>query len=449
MHDSRKTMAFRLLMAAMLVTAASPSAFATTISGTVTFQGNVVFVAPIPGITETDITVSSGPGIQPTGNGEHCDIVANDTADVAAGGAYPDTGSLSVGIEISKGGMGGQDPDGNCRVQLQASGNDGANVSAYGTVTVEVTVIEIGASATVVVPDDIELRQSKTQAGLSKDCLKYTKKQMKARAKCNRTLWTLGGAEGSLKCKAAEDEPVDCDPANYAEGVVAFSHDGMNQQVDPMTAVSIDLDVVGEQAKCQNYIGKASAGFVAKRNQLVQKHCIDLLLDDEACRAQAVTDSKAKFSVIDNCVTAQMTDTGTGLVVPDVSEPCASACIPGGTLDRKCLKDCLELELSTLSDLLIGDVPLCGNDIEQAGEGCDDGNVASGDCCSATCGVEPAGSQTCGLGICEVTVAQCDVNGDPVTCTPGPAGVEAGNCGDGLDNDCDGLVDAADVVDCP
>ena len=28
-------------------------------------------------------------------------------------------------------------------------------------------------------------------------------------------------------------------------------------------------------------------------------------------------------------------------------------------------------------------------------------------------------------------------------------GVEAGNCADGIDNDCDGLVDTADVVDCP
>jgi hypothetical protein len=39
--------------------------------------------------------------------------------------------------------------------------------------------------------------------------------------------------------------------------------------------------------------------------------------------------------------------------------------------------------------------------------------------------------------------------GAPVTCTPGTPGVEAGNCADGIDNDCDGDVDAADLIDCP
>lgn len=426
----------------MLLAAAPVSA--SDITGTVTFSGNVVMASPIPGIALGDLTVASGPGIEATGNGQQCAIVTNGSAPVGALGAWPDSGSLSVTMTISRGGP--NPPDGTCLLQLHASGNDGANVSAYGTVTVEVTVAEIGANAAVVA-DDIVVRQSKVQAGLSKDCLKYTKKQMKARAKCNRTLWMLGGAEGSLKCKAAEDEPVDCDPANYSEEVIARAFGDMDQQVDAPAALAIDYKAVPDQAKCQKAIGQASVNFVARRNQVVQKNCIDAVADSDACRAQAVTDAKAKLTPIDNCVGDQVTDSGSGLVIPQVAEPCESQCFTAGVLDRKCLKDCLQLELSTLSDLLIGDVPSCGNDVVQGGEACDDGNEVSGDCCSSTCTIEPAGSQSCGIGACQVTVAQCSL-GSPVTCTPGAPGVEAGNCADGIDNDCDTFVDMADS-DCP
>lgn len=434
------------IAAITLLAGSSVPAQALDVTGTITLQGNVVFAAPIPGIALTDLTVSSGPGIEAIGNGQQCSIDAAGSAPVDALGAYPASGALSVTLTIGRGGNNA--PDGSCLLQVRAGGNDGGNVSAYGTTTVEVSVAQIDADAAVVVPTDIVVRQSKTVAGLSKDCLKYTKKQMKARAKCNRTLWMFGGAEGSLKCKAAEDEPLDCDPANYSEEVVATAFGGMNQQVDPPTAVAIEYKLIPDQAKCQKSIGQASVNFVASRNQRIQKNCIDTQLDDDACRAQAVADSRAKLTPIDKCVGDQVMDGMSGLVLPQVAEPCESQCLPGGILNRKCLKDCLQLELSTLSDLLIGDVPECGNGILQAGEFCDDGNVASGDCCSATCTNEPVGSQTCGVGYCEVTVDQCAM-GAPVVCTPGAPGVEAGYCADGIDNDCDGLVDAADLVDCP
>ena len=48
--------------------------------------------------------------------------------------------------------------------------------------------------------------------------------------------------------------------------------------------------------------------------------------------------------------------------------------------------------------------PVCGNWIVEPGESCDDGNAVDGDCCSATCGFESAGSA-------------CASTGD--LCTPG------------------------------
>lgn len=448
MRTSHTTFSRRagLLAAAALglVWGATPS-LATEEIGTITLQGSVVFQNMIAGIDFTDLTVSSGPGIEATGNGVTCEILTDGSAPVGALGAYPDSGSLSVELKARRGGP--NIPEGSCLLQLRVSGNDGATVSAYGTVTVDVPVADIIAQSLIVVPDDLVARQSKVLAGLSKDCLKYTKKQMKMRAKCNRTLWMKGGAEGSLKCKEAEDEPIDCDPANYSEGTVALAFGGMDQQTNAPAASLIDYKAVPDQAKCQNFLGKAAVNFITRRNLLVQKKCIDLVLDSDACRAQQVADSKVKLDLIDKCLGDQVTDGGSGLVLPSVDEPCLSQCITAGVLDRKCMKDCFNLELSTLSDLLIGDVPECGNGIQQGGEFCDDGNLDNGDCCSSTCTNEPAGTQTCGVGFCAVSVAQCNL-GEPVVCTPGAPGDESVNCADGIDNDCDTLVDAADP-DCP
>lgn len=430
-----------------IVLASAASAADTTISGTVDFQGTVVFPDPIPGITAADMTASSGPGIDATGNGEHCAIVTNGSAPVGAGGAYPDSGTLSVGISISHGGN--QPPSGTCLVQLKATGNDGGSVSARGTVTVEVTIADIQGGGPVVA-DPIVVRQSKTQAGLSKDCLKWVKKETKLKGKCNFTLWKLGGTDGSLKCKNAGLEPLDCDPANYVDDAVELSFGQMNQQdPDPTAALAIDYKALADQSKCQRFLGKAAANFLAKRNQLVQKHCIDVLGDDPACRATATNDAKVKLTLIDKCVGDQQTDMDSALTLPDVGEPCRSECIAAGVLDRKCMKTCFEFEITTLSDGVIGDVPECGNGVLQAGEACDDGNLTNGDCCDSTCHQEPAGSQTCGVGICQVMTAECSA-GAPVVCTPGAPGTETSptECSDGLDNDCDSLVDAMDP-DCP
>jgi len=112
----------KVLLAALVLVASSLApvcASASDVSGTVSFQGNVVFDAPIPGIALSDLTASSGPGIEATGNGEQCDILLDGSAPVGAGGAYPDSGALAVFLQIGRGGA--NPPDGTCRVQLRAT----------------------------------------------------------------------------------------------------------------------------------------------------------------------------------------------------------------------------------------------------------------------------------------------------------------------------------------
>jgi cysteine-rich repeat protein len=64
---------------------------------------------------------------------------------------------------------------------------------------------------------------------------------------------------------------------------------------------------------------------------------------------------------------------------------------------------------------------VCGNDILEEGEDCDDGNTAAGDCCAADCTFEASGSA-------------CD---DGTFCTADDACDGAGECLGGGDTDCD------------
>ncbi len=137
--------------------------------------------------------------------------------------------------------------------------------------------------------------------------------------------------------------------------------------------------------------------------------------------------------------------------------------------------------------------PFCGNGVVEGGEQCDDGNNVSGDCCSATCVLEPNGApcaddgsqctldQCNGAGLCQhptkpngagcsdgdlcTTGEQCVAGvcggGGPVTCNDqeicttdtceasigclfevGIESPECDSCADGVDNDGDGVIDA-------
>lgn len=390
-----------------------PVGHASDVTGTVTFQGNVVFSAPIPGITFTDLTVVPRTTAEPTGNGEQCDVnsVTPDTPDGT--GAYD---SVAVNITIGRGGP--NPPDGECILTLQATGTDGVATSARGSQTVFLDATEIGTSATVAVPT-ITVRESKAIAGLDSDCLRWAKKQLRVRARCNFLLLKLGP---SATCKDfALEEPPACDPGNHVEAILALSHGANDQQTDPPSAEAVDFDALHDQVVCQRLLGRAAANFAAKRSKLVDRLCVDAGADSEACRSARSNDAKRTLDAIDRCSNTQLVDVDTGRTVPVVAAPC-DACITAGTLDRKCLKSCFQTALDELSDGLVGDLAVCGNGIQQPSESCDDGNTSGADCCSAT----------------------CTVTGN----TPGTEGPLLNpSCTDGIDNDCDDATDAADT-DC-
>jgi cysteine-rich repeat protein len=427
-------------------------------SGTVSFQGNVVFAVPIPGIDAEDVQIGLKGSTEATGSGEKCSIDPNSISidNPDPNGAYPSLGTVSADFLLERGGS--KIPEGECIVTLQANGTDGVSVSARGYQILFVTADQINTSATVSVPD-ITVRESKAIAELDKECFKWVKKQLRFLAKCNFLLLKKG-PEAAEKCRDAGPEPPDCDPGNHVDAILALSHGVNNQHADPNNALSVSLDLMKRQIICQKLFGKAAANYAIKRSKLVDRKCAgenaDPTVDPEDCREDQGKDSKRKLDVIDKCDVPQTTDPNNGRRAPDVGPPC-DVCIadvedPPGEwqIDRKCLKGCFEMVLNELSDGIVGDLPVCGNSILQPPEVCDDGNLANGDCCSDICWAEDLGNQTCGVGACEVTVPVCQ-GGAPLTCVPGTPGTEGPlgdpSCSDGIDNDCDTTTDGADT-DC-
>jgi cysteine-rich repeat protein len=374
-----------LTVAAVLALAGR--AHAASITGTVSLQGQVVLAAPIPGIAVTDLEVSVKEATEATGNGETCEISATTSDGPDGGGNYPSGGTVSLTITISRGG-GPQIPDGECIVTVVASGNDGVSVSAKGSQTIFLTAADIDADATVNVPT-MTVRESKAVAGVDSDCLKWTKKQLKLRSRCNFLL-LKGGPAFATRCRDAGPEPAGCDPGNFVESILALSHGPNDQQTDAMNAEGVDFDLLRDQVVCQNKFGRAAFVFASRRAKLVQNLCIATALDSVDCRGDRSRDAKPKLDIIDRCGASQMVDGGTGRAVPDVGAPCDTCIGGGGQIDRKCLKSCFQTALDELTDGILGDIPECGDGIVQpnGGEFCDDGNTTGGDGCSATCTVE-------------------------------------------------------------
>jgi cysteine-rich repeat protein len=392
---------------------AEPSS-AVDVQGVVQFDGQITFAAPIAGITETDLEVEVESETEATGNGVKCSIlsVTSDSPDVT--GAYPDSGTVSAEVLMERGGP--DDPEGYCVITVVASGTDGVSVSARGATTLFVDATDVGGGGPVTA--DITVHESKAIAGLDKECFKWTKKQLIKRAKCNFLLLKKGPVIGSQKCKdAGFPEPAGCDPGDFVEEILALSHGGNDQQVNPPGAEGVDFKLLKDQVKCQKRFGLATAKFAKKRMILIRKKCVDAGIDSDSCRSDQTKTARRKLEQISKCVGDQMDDPMNGRTVPQTGSPC-DTCIDGaGVIDTKCMRGCYEIVVSEMTDGIIGDVAECGNGILQPGEFCDDGNTVPGDCCSDTCTVE-AGSPE-------------GPNGDAT-------------CSDLVDNDCDTLIDAAD-----
>jgi cysteine-rich repeat protein len=405
-----------LLVGATILLVAQPTA-AQDFVGTVHFQGTVSYADPTLDtlIPKEDLTVAVKSEVSAIGPGVKCKIGAITPDNPNPDGTYPEAGGdVSAQVTMTKEGV--------CILTVVANGTNGTSVSARGSTTVFVDPIEI-TSDTTFTGVDITLNRSKAVAGVTRDCLKWMRKQHKKRAQCNLLILKKGGAVAVEKCKDAcspKDpypcEPVDCDPSNYVEAALALSFGGNDQQTDMINGLAIDTDLLADQFKCQKHLGLAAANYLKKRNQLVEVNCIEENLDSESCRATQTQEAKNTLDRITKCVGDQMVDLDSSLVVPDVETPC-DACIDWPTIDLKCMRSCFESVLGEYSDLIIGDVPECGNGITQSPEQCDDGNLTDGDCCDSSCMLEPG-------------------------TTEGPNG--DATCSDLKDNDCDGKVDGAD-----
>jgi len=137
----------------------------------------------------------------------------------------------------------------------------------------------------------------------------------------------------------------------------------------------------------------------------------------------------------DVCQTPDVVDTCTPL--PEQAE--------GPFGDASC-SDGLDNNCDGLTDAVD---PNCEAPPEICDNGIDDNGNGDIDCADSQCDNFSYGTTSCGVGACEATGQDVCQTPDVVdTCTPLPEQAEGpfgdATCGDGIDNDCDGLTDAAD-----
>ncbi len=108
---------------------------------------------------------------------------------------------------------------------------------------------------------------------------------------------------------------------------------------------------------------------------------------------------------------------------PPVSYCCGDATCEGDEDSFNCEVDC-------------GPPPVCGNDVTETGEVCDGTDLGGETCVSQGC---TGGTLAC-LGDC----SDFDTSGCTGCCVPTHSKEKGPRCSDGLDNDCDGLIDGAD-----
>lgn len=131
-------------------------------------------------------------------------------------------------------------------------------------------------------------------------------------------------------------------------------------------------------------------------------------------------------------------------VLNSVSLPNSTIAFYSGTLPGSLRVSLYGVSPARFDDVVAPAPPICGNGVVDAGEQCDDQNLVGGDCCSATCTIEPAET------VCRVASGTCDVqetcNGASSTCpidvkSTAACRAAGGVCDiaetcDGVSNDC-------------
>jgi cysteine-rich repeat protein len=131
---------------------------------------------------------------------------------------------------------------------------------------------------------------------------------------------------------------------------------------------------------------------------------------------------------------------------------CSAQCIVEGCGNGRveCEEQCDESEptVTCSGECVLLTPPMCGDDVTDAGEGCDDGNTADCDACSRLC--EPEG---CGNGVVECAEGCDDFNTTPcdgcsATCAAEVCGNQVVDCGEECDEGDDNGKPGSNCLEC-
>jgi len=259
-----------------------------------------------------------------------------------------------------------------------------------------------------------------------------------ANATCVHTPDDSACADDGLFCNGAElcDAVNDCTSAGNPCDAGTVCNDATDT-CDPETACGNGVVDPGEEcdggACCAADCTFEVAGTVCDDGDFCTSG--DACDGAGACQAGGPTDcSDGVGCTVDTCDSANAAcvhtpddgfcDNGTFCDGVEICDPANDCTSPGDPCPAGTMCD----EATDACQPIAG----CGDGILQTGEQCDDGNTADGDCCSAACQYEVAGSL-------------CD---DGQFCTAGEVCDGAGACGDGQPIDCgDGIACTDDACD--